>query len=388
MYDFDRTLDHRTDGSLRWKQPAGRADVIGMGTADLDYFCPPAVQEAFRRIVEENTYNYRAKPDSYYQTVLGWYRRMYGLDLAPEMLSAVPGTILAVYLALRVVTCPGASVIAQSPYFGPVKSAAEAAGCTFIPNPMRFDGERFVLDLADFEEKVRTHRPMAFVLVNPHNPTGRVFTRQELESLVEICLRYDVKIVSDEVHSLVVYDGLHHIPALAVSEAARAISIQIVSASKGFNLMGLPQAIVAVAEPTLLARWKRALDNRDMDYGANPFATAALTACLDGSSDAWLRELTAYLDGNRRRIAAFFAERGIPITGPLPEASFVYWGNCSALGIPDAQIPSFFLEKAGVAVNGGTHYGPDGSGYVRMNFAVTRAHLDEALERIAAALGR
>ena len=181
MYDFDRTLDHRTDGSLRWKQPAGRADVIGMGTADLDYFCPPAVQEAFRRIVEENTYNYRAKPDSYYQAVLGWYRRMYGLDLAPEMLSAVPGTILAVYLALRVVTCPGASVIAQSPYFGPVKSAAEAAGCTFIPNPMRFDGERFVLDLADFEEKVRTHRPMAFVLVNPHNPTGRVFTRQELD---------------------------------------------------------------------------------------------------------------------------------------------------------------------------------------------------------------
>ena len=154
MYDFDRTLDHRADGSLRWKQPAGRADVIGMGTADLDYFCPPAVQEAFRRIVEENTYNYRAKPDSYYQAVLGWYRRMYGLDLAPEMLSAVPGTILAVYLALRVVTCPGASVIAQSPYFGPVKSAAEAAGCTFIPNPMRFDGERFVLDLADFEEKV------------------------------------------------------------------------------------------------------------------------------------------------------------------------------------------------------------------------------------------
>ena len=98
MYDFDRTLDHRTDGSLRWKQPAGRADVIGMGTADLDYFCPPAVQEAFRRIVEENTYNYRAKPDSYYQAVLGWYRRMYGLDLAPEMLSAVPGTICHIVL--------------------------------------------------------------------------------------------------------------------------------------------------------------------------------------------------------------------------------------------------------------------------------------------------
>ena len=135
MYDFDRTLDHRTDGSLRWKQPAGRADVIGMGTADLDYFCPPAVQEAFRRIVEENTYNYRAKPDSYYQAVLGWYRRMYGLDLAPEMLSAVPGTILAVYLALRVVTCPGASVIAQSPLLRPGQICRRGRRLHLYPEP-------------------------------------------------------------------------------------------------------------------------------------------------------------------------------------------------------------------------------------------------------------
>ena len=220
LYDFDAALDHRKDSSYKWEQPDGRDDIIGMGTADMDE----------------------------------WYRRHYGLEMDTKWLFNVPGTICAVHIAILLLSAGNRRVIMQSPHFNPLKNAVEGAGCTLISNPMVYDGHAYHLDLHDFEEKVRDYRPSVFLMVNPQNPTGRVFTEEELTALVDICYRYGVSIISDEVHSLVVYDGCRHIPVLAVSDKARKIAIQIMSMSKGFNIMSLPHAIVSIADPELRMR--------------------------------------------------------------------------------------------------------------------------------------
>ena len=381
---FDTAPDHRKNGSYRWEQPAGRDDVIGMGTADLDYCCPECVKEACLAIAQENTYNYRKKPDSYFQIVTDWYRRKYGLLAEKEWLSNVPSTIGAIRIALSALTRPGDAVIMQSPFFGPLPRAVESAGCRLVENPMiRQDGV-YALDFADFEQKLRDEKPSIFLLVNPHNPTGRVFSPKELERLVALCEQYDVKIISDEVHGLIIYPGKKHIPVLAVSPAARRLSVQVMSMSKGFNLMSLPHAIVAVADPVLRAAWNDEVIPYSFGYATNPFSMAAAAKVMDGSADQWLSDLTDYLKENRD-LAVSFLQNEVPgMRATVPEGSFLLWIDCSELGLENPA--EFLLEKAGVSVNDGAEFGNAYGQFIRMNFALTRQNLQTALDRIKKAV--
>lgn len=381
-YDFDRTLDHRKTTSARWLQPEGRNDVIGMGTADLDFYCPPCVEEANMKVCKENTFNYRYKPRSYYQAVTSWFRRHYQLELPATWLSNILGTLGAVHMCLCRFTHPGDWVIIQSPYFMPLKASIEAAGCHFLENPMKLVEGRYEIDFADFEEKVRKYRPSIFLLVNPQNPTGRVFTREELEQLVEICDRYQVLILSDEVHFLVTYDGRKHIPIYGVSRRAQEISIQIFSYSKGFNIMSIPHAMVFIADPELRRKWEDYVYGFNFNYASNSFAIASVTAVAGGQADGWLDQLTAYLQGNRDYFLEAVARLGLPLKPLKPEASFLFWIDCRESGIPGEKLKDFFLEKAGISLNNGLDHGETGRGFVRMNFGVTRKTLETAVDRL------
>ena len=381
LYDFDAALDHRKDNSYKWEQPDGRDDIIGMGTADMDYFCPPCIKEATCAILEENAFNYRRKPDSYFRTVIEWYRRHYGLEMDRKWLFNVPGTICAVHIAILLLSAGNRRVIMQSPHFNPLKNAVEGAGCTLISNPMVYDGHAYHLDLHDFEEKVRDYRPSVFLMVNPQNPTGRVFTEEELTALVDICHRYGVSIISDEVHSLVVYDGCRHIPVLAVSDKARKIAIQIMSMSKGFNIMSLPHAIVSIADPELRERWKRIWIPYDFSYATNSYALAAVTASMGLEADEWLCQLTEYLKRNRDELMAFM-EDSLPVVPIKPEAGYLLWADCRKAGIAPDNLGQFFLDKAGISLTDGAEFGEEGRGFARFNFAVTHKTLVEAIDRL------
>ncbi len=381
-FNFDYAEDHRNDHSIRWLQPEGRDDILGMGTADLDFCCPPCVREATLAVANENTFNYRYKPDSYYQAVTGWFSRHYGMEVPREWISSIPGTLAAVHMAVRLFARPGDYVLMQTPYFTPLRAGIEGAGCRFLPNPMKLINGRYELDLEDFEEKIRLYRPSLFILVNPQNPTGRIFTMEELNRMVSICARYQVKIISDEVHFLVTFDGKKHIPIYAVSEEARRISIQIFSYSKGFNIMSLPHAMVFIADRSMREQWDRFVYSFNFNYASNSFSIAAVTAVAGGEADEWLRQLTLYLQDNRDFFMEETARRGLPIRPLLPEASFLFWIDCRDCNIPPEMLKEAFLKEAGISLNNGLEHGEDGTGFVRLNFGVTRKTLQTALDRM------
>lgn len=270
----------------------------------------------------------------------------------------------------------------QTPYFTPLRAGIEGAGCRFLPNPMKLINGRYELDLEDFEEKIRLYRPSLFILVNPQNPTGRIFTMEELNRMVSICARYQVKIISDEVHFLVTFDGKKHIPIYAVSEEARRISIQIFSYSKGFNIMSLPHAMVFIADRSMREQWDRFVYSFNFNYASNSFSIAAVTAVAGGEADEWLRQLTLYLQDNRDFFMEETARRGLPIRPLLPEASFLFWIDCRDCNIPPEMLKEAFLKEAGISLNNGLEHGEDGTGFVRLNFGVTRKTLQTALDRM------
>ncbi len=364
-------------------------DVIGMGTADLDYYCAPCIKEALVPIAEDNCYNYRQHTDRYYDAVTGWYKRNYGLELTAEMLTNVPSTIGAVRIAIGTFAKPGDAVISQTPLFGPVRSAVDGAGCRLIRNPMKVVGDHYEIDFEDFEAKVKEHKPKILVLVNPNNPTGFVYKKEELERLVDICAENGVLIVSDEVHSLILYGEAKHTPILAACEKAKDISIQIVSLSKGFNIMSMPHAIIAVADPELRAKWNKQIGAHSFGYAVNSFAIEAVTTIMEGKADEWKEELTEYLTKNLEDIFDFIRENDLPLIPFRPQAGFLIWIDCSKAGIGTRNLDKFFMEKAHILLDDGVdNFGPEGEGYVRVNYAVTNAVLHEALDRIKKALGK
>ena len=383
-YNFDKTLDHRANHSYRWAQPDGRNDIIGMGTADMDFECAPAIREAAEQICSENTFNYRAKPDHYYDSLIGWYQRMYGLEVSRDWLSNIPATLGAIRFLVGHFAKAGDRIIMQTPHFSPLQRAIEAAGCELLLNPLKIVDDRYELDLDDFEKKIKAQKPSMFILVNPHNPTGRVFTRNELERMVDICYENGVLILSDEVHCLITYDENRHIPLLAVSDHAKEIGIQVMAMSKGFNTMGLPHAVIMIANPDMQQSWLDYILPFDFYYASNAYALSAFTEITDGHADEWLLEATSYLKEN---LDLFFSEvkrRNLPLKPLSPEAGYLLWIDCRNAGLDQDNLAQIFRERAGVDLGDGLDFGNEGRGFVRMNFAVTRETLMSAIDKIEA----
>ncbi len=381
--EFDKAPNHKSDGSFRWDMPGFPDDVIGMGTADLDYTCAPCIRETLTDVAGQNCYNYRQKPEAYYEALEEYYQRKYGLQIQREWISNVPSTIGAIRIALSVFAKPGDFIIAQTPLFGPLSVTIEGADCKLIANPLTIVDGRYEIDYLDFEAKIREFRPSVYLLVNPHNPTGRNFSKEEITRLVDICYAHGVTIISDEVHSLVVYGGQKFTPLLASCDKAKKIGIQVVSLSKGFNIMSLPHAIITIPNESMQADWMRQMRAYAFGYATNSFSIAAVTSILEGKADGWIKELTEYLYGNLQYAINFIERHNIPLNPYLPEASFLLWLDCREAGIGTEHLDQFFMERCHIHLDDGeANFGKEGRGFIRINIAVTREVLKEALERI------
>ena len=400
-YDFDELVDRRGTGCVKWDErpqvlaeaseqvradaSAGistNPDIIPLWVADMDFKAAPAIQEAVRKRAEHGVFGYTVVGDDYYEAVISWFQRRHEWTIHREEILYTTGVVPAMSVAIKALTMPGEKVLILSPDYNCFFSSVRNNGCEVLETILRRIGDTFEVDFEDFEAKCADEKTTVFLLCNPHNPCGRVWTKAELERMNDICMKYGVKVVSDEIHCELVMPGYQFQPFAAVNEACRQNSVILNSPSKSFNIAGLQAANIICAQPEWRRRFDRAININEV-CDLNPFGPVALIAAYNESED-WLDALNEYLWGNYQTLCAFATEH-------LPkwkichlEGTYLPWVDITATEMTSQAYCDCLLREVKVWVNPGTMYGPvSGEGYIRLNIACPRSRLLEALERIA-----
>ena len=383
-YDFDELVERRGTGCVKWGECPSE-DVIPLWVADMDFKAAPAIQEAIRKRAEHGVFGYTYVEEDYYEAVISWFQRRHNWTIHRKEILYTTGVVPAMSVAIKALTMPGEKVLILSPDYNCFFSSVHNNGCEVLETILRHVGDTFEVDWDDFEAKCADEKTTVFLLCNPHNPCGRVWTKEELERMNTICLKYGVKVVSDEIHCELIMPGCRFQPFAAVSEACRQNSVILNSPSKSFNIAGLQTANIICSQP----EWRRRLDraiNINEVCDLNPFGPVALKAAYNESED-WIDELNQYLWGNYQSLCDFASEHLPQWKVCRLEGTYLPWVDISATGMTSQQYADLILEKAKVWVNPGTMYGPQsGEGYIRLNIACPRSRLMEALERIKDAL--
>ena len=381
-YDFDELTERRGSGSVKWDE-CPSDDVIPLWVADMDFRAAPAIQEALRRRLEHGVFGYAFVGDDYYEAIISWFQRRHQWTIHREEILYTTGVVPAMSVAIKALTMPDERVLILSPDYNCFFSSIRNNGCEVLECALRFTrNNRFEVDWADFEAKCADEKTTVFLLCNPHNPTGRVWTKAELQQMNDICLKHHVKVVSDEIHCELIMPGCRFQPFAAVSEQCRQNSVTLNSPSKSFNIAGLQIANIICPQPEWRRRIDRAININEV-CDVNPFGPVALIAAYN-ESEAWLDELCAYLWGNYQALCEFAADH-LPKWHITPmEGTYLPWVDITATGMTSQQYADTLLNNAKVWVNPGTMYGPQsGEGYIRLNIACPRSRLLEALQRIS-----
>ncbi len=379
-FDFDRVYDRMGTENSKWHTYP--PDVLPMYVADMDFRSPEVVIRALRERVEHGFFGYGKEQPEFFETVAERMRRRYGWEVEPESVVVVPGVITAFNLAAKKFLAPGQGILMHAPTYPPILHCNEKWGLERHETPLVEGDGRYEVDWDAFDAAIRPSTGM-FLLCNPHNPTGRVFERRELERMAQTCLDRGILICSDEIHCDLVYETHRHTPIASISPEIAARTITLMAPSKTFNLPGLKFSIAVITDQELREQFVAARD--ELVRASNILGyTAAFAAYRDG--DEWLAALLKYLDGNRQFLAGYLREHLPAIRFTPPEGTYLAWLDCRALPIENPS--AFFLEEAKVALNDGATFGPTGQGFVRLNFACPRTLLVEGLDRMRQAVER
>ena len=381
MYNFDEIVERRGTGCVKWDESPDD-EVIPLWVADMDFKAAPAILKAILERAEHGVFAYTLVDEDYYTAVINWFRRRHNWTIHREEILYTTGVVPAMSVAVKALTMPSEKVLILSPDYNCFFSSIRNNGCEVLESPLSRREDSFVIDWVDFEAKCADEKTTVFLLCNPHNPSGRVWTREELERMNDICLKYGVKVVSDEIHCELVMPGYQFQPFAAVSEACRQNSVILNSPSKSFNIAGLQTANIICSR----SDWRRRLDraiNINEVCDLNPFGPVALKAAYNESED-WIDELNQYIWGNYQ-VLRDFIEKNLPQWRVCRlEGTSLPWVDMSAMGVTSQALCDRLLREAKVWINPGTMYGPTtGEGYIRFNIATQRSRLLEALERIA-----
>ncbi len=389
-YDFDELIDRRGTGCVKWDESPREgmdhvSDLIPLWVADMDFKAAPAILEAVRRRAEHGVFGYTVVEEEYYEAVINWFQRRHNWRIHREEILYTTGVVPAMSVAVKALTMPGEKVLILSPDYNCFFSSVRNNGCEVLETALKPVGDSFEVDWEDFEAKSADEKTTVFLLCNPHNPTGRVWTKAELSQMNDICLKYQVKVVSDEIHCELIMPDYQFQPFAAVSDLCRQNSVILNSPSKSFNIAGLQAANIICSQP----EWRRRLDraiNINEVCDLNPFGPVGLIAAYNESED-WIDELNQYLWGNYTFLRDFIGKNIPQWKVCRLEGTYLPWVDISATGISEQQLCDRLLSEAHVWVNPGTMYGPEsGRGYIRLNIATQRSRLEEALNRIAGVL--
>lgn len=386
QHDFDRVWNRKNSYSMKWdgvEALYGEADLWPMWVADMDFKAPKPVIDAIKKQAEHGIFGYTVRPESYDEAVVAWFEKRHCFTVQKDWLVFSPGVVPALHMIVETFTNPGDKIIIQPPVYYPFFDAVKKNGRTLVENPLAFDGERYTIDFADLEQKLKTGVRL-LIFCSPHNPVGRVWTRGELHTLGELCMKHDVLIVSDEVHCDLVLFGHRHIPFASLSERFAAQSITCTAPSKTFNLAGLQASNIIIPNEKYRRTFQAAVRNWHLDY-SNSFAVPASEAAYR-YGEAWLEQLIEYVEGNVTFLTSFIAERMPQIKVVPPEGTYLVWLDFRALGLNAKELRTFLRTQAKVALNDGTIFGASGEGFARINVACPRRTLEEGLKRIERAV--
>jgi cysteine-S-conjugate beta-lyase len=380
LYNFDELPDRKASESAKWHY--FDEDVLPMWVADMDFVSPEPVVRALQERAAHGVFGYPGTPPGLDQAVMAWLERHFNWQVTPEDLTYISGVVTGVNMAGSAFTGPDSGLLIQTPVYMPFLTLARNAGAQAQSMALTYHPQHgYCIDWDAFENAI-TEQTRLFVLCNPHNPIGRVFTRPELERMAEICLRHNVLICSDEIHCDLVYSGHTHISMASLDPEVARRTITLMAPSKTFNIAGLAASVAIIQDPELRKQFRAA--GRGLTHGVNLFGLVAMRAAY-GEGQDWLDQLLPYLEANRDWLAGFVKDQ-LPGISMLPtQGTYLAWLDCRQAGLGSSP-GKFFLERARVAVTEGSAFGPGGEGFVRLNFGCPRPMLQEALKRMHTAL--
>ncbi len=386
QYDFDTPIDRTHTWSIKhdFKKENGKADdILPLWVADMDFRSPDSVVEALKKAVDHGIFGYSRADESYFDAVAAWYQKRHHLTLQPEWMTCTPGIVFALSIAVRAFTQEGDAVLIQPPVYHPFSRAILRNKRTLVENPLVLKDGHYEMDLEELEQKVLDEHVKLMILCNPHNPVGRVWTREELTALADICLRHHVFVISDEIHGDFVWQGHEQTPYASISEEACLHSMMCTAPSKTFNLAGMATSNLFIPDPEMRRKFRSEL----LDVGQENMNRLGLFACraaYEGGGE-WLDQLIGYLAGNLALVRDFCKNRVPQIQLVEPEGTYLAWLDCRELGMTDDELMAFFSDEAKVWLDPGTHSGEQGSGFMRFNLGSSRSVIAQALDQIEAA---
>ncbi len=383
-YNFDEIIPRRNTNSVKWDE-AAQDDIIPLWVADMDFRVLPQITEALRQRVDHGVFGYTHVPDSYYESVIRWFKDQHGLQgVKPSDIIYTSGVVPAISAIVRGLTLPGDKVLVQTPVYNCFFSSIRNQGCMVEENHLVYKNNTYVVDWDDFERKCADSRVRIFLLCNPHNPAGRVWKKEELQRMGEICQKHDVFVISDEIHCELVMPGNEYTPFASLSDDFLKNSATCVAPTKAFNIAGLQIANIIVKDRNKRERIDRAINIHEV-CDVNPFGVIATEAAYTEEGAEWLRQLNTYLFANYQFLCDFFSKHFPSLEVVKLEGTYLVWVDCSSLGKSSTEIVNN-LYRHGVWMNDGVMYGENQRAFIRINIACPRKILEEGLLRMEKAL--
>ena len=383
-YDFDKIIPRRGTNSVKW-DVAKEDGVIPMWVADMDFQAAPCIRQALKERMDHGVFGYTLVPNSYYESIISWFDRRHQWHIDRNWILYTSGVVPAISAIIKALTEPGDKVLVQTPVYNCFFSSIRNNGCTTAENALVRKGNSYEIDFDDFERQAADEKTKVFLLCNPHNPAGRVWTPDELSRMNDICLKHGVKVIADEIHCELVMPGYKFTPFAAVSKACQDNCITTNSPTKSFNIAGLQIANIITNNDTIKRKIDRAININEV-CDVNPFGVIALQAAYN-EGESWIDQLNLYLWENYKVLKDFFQEYLPKLKVLKLEGTYLVWVDISATGLKADELTNELLQQGKVMVNSGTLYGKTtGANYLRFNIAMPRSLMLEALQRIAQVL--
>ncbi|MDR0724738.1 MAG: PatB family C-S lyase [Prevotellaceae bacterium] len=382
VYNFDETVNRKNTNCEKWDnctERFGRNDLLPLWVADMDFKTPDFIISALRQRLEHEILGYQVRPESFYTATANWLQQR-GWQIAPQNICFSPGIVPAINFAVDIFSNPGDKILINTPVYHPFMNAVNNHDRVLVKSSLVNSGDGYyTIDFDDFEKKLGEGVTM-FIMCSPHNPVGRVWTLDELKKIGELCLKYNVLIVSDEIHSDLVFEPNRHIYFASISEEFANQAVTFIAPSKTFNVAGLSSSVVYSDNPVLLKKFRTYINRQSLSAGTI-FGDIALEAAYTHGNE-WLSQLLKYLEANCEYVVDYLAKHIPQIKTRKPEGTYLMWLDCSALNMTSEQIHEFMVSKAGIAVNPGGMFGDEGKLFVRLNIATQRAILEQALNNL------